>query len=203
LNAVVQHEPADFVEPEIAGLFASIGIKKGKPFSPDARMKAILTDAVAVGNATSRSIVFASRDERTKFYPDRQWFTGFVGGSSEFLDHGERMLDARTLFHYYATGITPAMAAAKPGTGSAYAAAARDSEGRYFDGAKTYKVTLPAPIPAGQFWAFSIYDNQHRSFLETDQKLAGLDSTLPTLKKNADGSVTVSEHSRGDPANQL
>ena len=188
---MVQHEPADFVEPETVGLFAAIGIKKGQPFAPDARMKATLTDAVAVGNATARAILFASRDERAKYYSDRQWFTGFIGGSSAFENHGERMLDARTLFHYYATGITPAMAAAKPGTGSAYAVAARDAQGRYFDGGKMYKVTLPAPIPAGQFWSFTIYDNQTRSFLETDQKLAGLDSTLPALKKNADGSVTV------------
>ena len=83
------------------------------------------------------------------------------------------------------------MAAAKPGTGSAYAYTARDSQGRYFDGGKTYKVTLPAPIPAGQFWSFTIYDNQTRSMLETDQKLAGIDSTLPTMKKNADGSATI------------
>src|SRR5262245_12565338 len=111
-------------------------------------MKAILTDAVAVGNAAARSILFASRDERAKVYPDRQWFTAFIGGSYAFEDHGERMLDARTLFHYYATGITPAMAAANPGTGSAYAVAARDAQGRYFDGGKTYKITLPAPPPA-------------------------------------------------------
>ena len=91
------------------------------------------------------------------------------------------MLDARTLFHYYATGITPAMAAAKPGTGSAYAVAARDSQGRYFDGCKTYKVTLPAPIPVGQFWAFTVYDNQTRSILEIDQKLGGIDSNQPAM----------------------
>ena len=56
LNAVVQHEPDDSLEPEVLGIFASIGIKKGKPFAPDARMKAILTDAAAVGNATSRAM---------------------------------------------------------------------------------------------------------------------------------------------------
>jgi hypothetical protein len=76
-------------------------------------------DTAAVANATARAIVFAPRDDRVKFYPDRQWGTGFVGGSYEFLNSGERMLDARTLFHYYATGITPAMAFSKPGTGSA------------------------------------------------------------------------------------
>jgi len=191
VNAVIQHEPADAFDPEIVGLFAAIGIKKDKPFEPDDRMKGILTEAVAVGNATARAIVFAPRDERVKFYPDRQWGTGFVGGSYEFLDKGERMLDARTLFHYYATGITPAMAFAKPGTGSAYAYATRDSKGEYLDGGKTYKITLPAPIPAGQFWSFMVYDGQTRSMLETDQKLAGLDSNDKAIKKNADGSVTV------------
>jgi hypothetical protein len=191
INAVIQHEPADAFDPEIVGLFAAIGIKKGQPFAPDERMKGILTDAIAVANATARAILFAPRDERVKFYPDRQWGTGFVGGSYEFLNNGERMLDARTLFHYYATGITPAMAFAKPGTGSAYAYAARDSMGRYLDGGKTYKITLPAPIPAGQFWSFMVYDGQTRSMLETDQKLAGLDSTQPDIKKNSDGSVTV------------
>ena len=87
INAVVQHEPADAFDPEIAGLFAAIGIKKGQPFAPDARMKGILTDAVAVANATARAIVFAARDKRVKLYPDRQWGTGFVGGSYEVTAH--------------------------------------------------------------------------------------------------------------------
>ena len=190
LNAVVQHEPADWVSPDTVGLFAAIGIKKGQPFAPDARMKALLTDAVAVGNATARAILFASRDKRTTIYPDRRWFTAAIAGH-EFLNNSERMLDARVMMHYYATGVTPAMFAARPGSGSAYLFMARDTDGRYFDGGKTYKVTLPGPVPAGQFWAFTVYDNQHRSLLETDQKTAGLDSTLPGLTKNADGSTTV------------
>ena len=33
-----------------------IGIIKGKPFNPDARMRKILTDAVAIGDATARAI---------------------------------------------------------------------------------------------------------------------------------------------------
>jgi hypothetical protein len=190
LNEVVQHEPGDAFDPDTVGLFASIGIKKGKPFAPDARMKAILTEAVAVGNATARTIVFAPRDPRQKFFADRQWATGFLGGY-QFFDNGERILDGRTLFLYYATGITPAMAPSKPGVGSAYAYTARDSRGQYLDGGKTYKVTLPGPIPAARFWSFTVYDNQTRSMLETDQVSAGRDSTEPGLKTNADGSATV------------
>ena len=191
LNAVVQNEPADFVDPDTVGLFAAIGIKKGQPFAPDARMKSILTDAVAVANGIARANLFATRDERTIIYPDRQWLTPFVGGSYLFLDGAERLLDARSMFFYYATGITPAMSMPKVGSGPAYAAAFRDSKGRYLDGGKTYKVTLPGPIPAKDSWSLVVYDNQTRSLLETDQKSAGVDSTLPGIKTDAKGSVTV------------
>jgi len=191
LNEVVQNEPADWVDPDTVGLYAAIGIRKGQPFAPDARMKTILTDAVAVANAIARSNLFASRDPKTRIYPDRQWFTPFVGGSYQFLDGAERLLDARAMFFYYATGITPAMTESKPGTGSAYAISVRDATGAYLDGGKTYTVTLPGPIPAKNFWSFTVYDNQTRSLLPTDQKLAGLDSTLPGVRMNPDGGVTV------------
>ena len=190
LNAVIQYEPADAFNPELVGLFSSIGIKKGKPFAPDARMKKILKDAAAIGNATARAITFNSRNKAVYFYPDRQWFTPFSGGH-DFMDNGELVLDDRIMFHYGATGITPAMATPKVGTGSAYAATAKGAKGEYLDGGKTYKVTLPAPIPANNFWSFMVYSGQHRSMLETDQKSAGLDSTNPSVKPNKDKSYTI------------
>jgi len=58
---------------------------KGKTFAPDARMKKILVDAVAVGNATARAISFRPREKDFYFYPgESAWFTPFVGGGSEF-----------------------------------------------------------------------------------------------------------------------
>ncbi len=188
---MVQNEPADFVEPETVGLFSAIGIRKGQPFEPDARMTKLLTDAVALGNAAARSFIWAPRDKRVFIYPDRQWITPFVGGSYLFRDGAELMLDVRSTFFYYATGITPAMSDAKPGTGSAYAGAFRDKDGNYFDGGKTYRITLPGPVPANNFWSFTVYDNQTRSLLETDQKLAGVDSLSKDMKLNDDGSATV------------
>jgi len=122
---------------------------------------------------------------------DRQWLTPFVGGSYQFLDNGARLLDARVMFFYAATGITPAMSESRPGTGSAYAFAARDANAAYLDGSRTYKVTLAGPVPAKDFWSFTVYDNQTRSLLATDQKLAGIDSTLPGIKKNPDGGATI------------
>ena len=191
LNQVIQEEPFDAFNPEILGLFASIGIKKGQEFNPDDRMKKILTEAVAIGNATARAIVFRPRNENTYFYSDRQWYSPFAGGSSEFLNNGARVLDDRTMFHYYATGITPAMAKPKVGTGSAYELTAQDSEGNFLDGGKNYKITLPGPVPAKNFWSFMVYDGITRSMLETDQKFAGLDSENPSVKPNKNGSYTM------------
>ncbi len=191
LNAVIQYEPADAFNPELVGLFAAIGIKKGQPFAPDARMQKILADAAAIANASARAICFRPRNKAAYFYPDRQWYTAFAGGSHEFMDNGELVLDDRVMFHYVATGITPAMARSQVGMGSAYAFTAHDAQERYLDGGKTYSVILPAPIPAKNFWSFMVYSTQHRSILETDQKSGGLDSNNPDVKPNEDGSYTV------------
>jgi hypothetical protein len=83
------------------------------------------------------------------------------------------------------------MAKPKVGTGSAYEICAHDSKGRYLDGSKIYKCTLPGPVPAKDFWSFVVYDNQTRSVLETDQKAGGIDSNNSAVKPNADGSYTV------------
>lgn len=190
LNAVVQYEPATAFDPELVGLFASIGIKKGVPFAPDVRMEKILKDAAAIGNASARALVFRPRSQSVYFYPDRQWYSSFNGGH-DFMNNGEMVRDDRSTFHYAATGITPAMATPKVGTGSAYAFTPHDADGEYLDGGKTYKVTLPATIPVNNFWSFMVYSGQHRSMLETDQKSAGLDSNMPSIKQNDDKSYTI------------
>jgi hypothetical protein len=83
------------------------------------------------------------------------------------------------------------MSAAKSGTGSAYAGDFRDAAGNYLDGGRTCKITMPGPVPAKDCWAFSVYDNQTRSLLPTDQQSAGGDSNRPGLKKRADGGATI------------
>jgi len=190
VNEVIQEEPVDSVDPEILGVLASIGIEKGKPFAPDARLKAILTDAVAVGNATARAIVFTTRDPEAFLFEDSAWKTGFIGGSHEFERDGVRLLDARSLFFYYATGITPAMSAKMVGVGSQYAGAMTDSEGRAFDGSRTYRLHFPANVPAKDFWSLVVYDNQTRSMLQTDQQFPSLNSQRG-VQQNEDGSTDV------------
>lgn len=123
VDEVVQEEPPHGQDPQILGRLASIGIQKGRVFAPDDGMRQILESAADVGAATARTLTSFPRDEDFYFYPgDGVWTTPFPGGSYESLDDGVRVLDARTFFHFYATGITPAMTMAPIGAGSQYAA---------------------------------------------------------------------------------
>ena len=68
LNQIVQEEPSDSLDQIRLGYYASIGIQKGKPFAPDERMKKILTEAAAVGDASARAIAFHMRDKEDYYY---------------------------------------------------------------------------------------------------------------------------------------
>ena len=197
LNEVVQYEPIELLNPETRGLFASIGIEKGKPFKPDARMRAILEDAIKIGNAAARSIVWYPRDEvalqGVHIYPGQKWVTAFVNKDVFFdgTDNWTMSTDARVTFHYPYTAVTPAMATPRPGTGSDYAMAFVDANGQPLDGSKTYKVTLPKDIPVNNYWSFTVYDTQTRSMLATDQPLPVVDSIKNHPKFNEDGAIDV------------
>jgi hypothetical protein len=193
LNESIQAEPLEGLDPDLRGLIASIGIEKGKEFAPDERMKKILTEAAKVGSVTARALTARPKDERHYLYPGKRvWTNPFIQGRYDFLLDGARLLDSRAYMHFYATGITPAMAVKNVGKGSQYAIAYLDKDGDALDGSKTYKITLPKDIPAKDFWSFTLYDNQTRSMLQTDQQFPGLSSVDATPPEaNDDGSYDV------------
>ena len=194
LAHVIAKEPVDFIDPELRGLAASIGIRKHKPFAPDERMKAILVEAAAVANATARAIDFQTRDPSAYYYDKSQWKTAMVGGDYRWLidgGMGGRNLDARASFFYQATVNTPAMVVKMPGVGSQYAYTETDADGNYLDGAKNYRLHVPANVPAKDFWSVVLYDPQTRSELQTSQPFPSKNNKRDKLIVNADGSVDL------------
>jgi hypothetical protein len=199
VNSIIQKEPLELLDPEMRGLYASIGIQKGKPFNPDARMKKILVDAVAIANAAARSIVWYPRAEGTmkgiKVYPGQNsaWNLAFLGKNVFFngKDGHTMNTEARLTFHYPYTAVTPAMALTRPGAGSDYAIAYVDSEKQPFDGSKVYRLRVPANPPVKEFWAATVYDPQTRSQLQTSQPFPTVGSQTEGIKKNADGSTDI------------
>ncbi len=192
LDNVIQKEPISFLNSEQRGLLASIGIVKGKKFAPDERMKQILADAVAVGNATARAISFRDREKKAPYYPNSAWQSFYSVSDYQWIDRdmeGTMNLDARTKFYYLATVNTPKMMMKLVGIGSQYAIAYGDSAGQAFDGAKNYTFNVPANVPAQRFWSVVVHDPQTRSELQTSQPFPGKNNTRDKLITNADGSV--------------
>ncbi len=193
LNNLVQEEPVGWLDPETTGRLASIGIVKGKPFDPDARMRKILTDAVAIGNAYARANTVFPRDPGHRVYQrsDSEWVMAFADKDTYFLKDGARRFDSRLWMHYNAVVVTPAMALTKAGAGSDYLIAGLDSRHQPLDGGKVYKLHVPANVPVKDNWSVTIYDTQTRSMLQTDQQFAGINSLGEGQKTNPDGSVDV------------
>jgi len=190
LNEVVQSEPSDSLDPVTLGLYASIGIQKGMPFAPDERMKAILTEAAAVGDATARALTYRMREKEAYFYENSAWRNAFLGGH-EFSENGALILDSYSQFFFYATGVTPAMTVKMVGQGSQYALAFVDVDGSPLDGGKNYKLHLPPNIPVNNFWSAIVYDNQTRSQLQIDQDWPAVSSHDEGFLVNEDGSVDI------------
>ena len=193
LNAMIQREPIDAIGPEVRGTLASIGIVKGKPFAPDARMKKLLIEAGTIGQATARAITYDPRIDGVYIYPDTKsaWTTAFANHNTSFEADGTMGLDARVLMLFNAGGVTPAMATSHVGAGSDYAMGYLDADKKPFDGSKTYKVHLPPNVPVNDFWAFTMYDTQTRSMLQTSQPFPTVGSQSKGIKKNADGSYDI------------
>jgi len=91
-NKVIQYEPASAWDPELVGRTGAIGIKKGQEFKPDDRMKKILIEASTIANVSP--VLFRLCNEKVYFYPGKhQWYSPLAGGSYEFVNDGERVLD--------------------------------------------------------------------------------------------------------------
>lgn len=211
INANVQSQPATSYDVELAGELAAIGIVHGKPFAPDERMKKILTDAAAFGQATGRALNwrYAMKHPDWAYYDGSNWGTMLWEGGANFETPpplfedgmfkplpptGARTLDSRTAFYYGYTLDSPGMIMRIPGVGSQYLMNFADTEGQPFDGAKTYKVVLPPKVPAQAFWSLTLYDNQTRSMLQTAQGYPRAGSQAypsPAAEASEDGTTTI------------
>jgi len=85
------------------------------------------------------------------------------------------------------------MALEIPGVGSNYAFSTADKEGNILKGENSYKVTIPANVPAKDFWSVVVYDPQTRSELQVPggSIYPSKNNKRDKLVYNKDGSVTL------------
>lgn len=189
LSKIIQEEPVHERDRMMMGMLQPLGIEKGRPFSPTERQKQILVDAAQTGEVMARAIAYKKRFEGAKVWPGRHWeISLFLKETSQEAPH-HTQLDERTSWFYEAVGVSVGMMGRAVGAGQVYLEAAKDNKGRWLDGGKAYRLTVPKNVPVSQFWSFTVYDNETRCFVKTG--VPPDRSSRDSIVTNADGSVEL------------
>lgn len=188
LNSFVQREPFLARDMAMIDQLQSIGIEKGKPFSPDARTKEILTAAAQDAHAWLDKKFSAVFDH--PYYEGTHWTLPAIPEfakaiMSNYSDTQSYPITGRAISYSIAYFSTKHL-----GTGQYYLMTPKDKEAKPFDGSKLYKLHLPANVPVKLYWSITAYDRETHALIQ-GMKYYSRASTSPGLQKNADGSVDV------------
>jgi hypothetical protein len=198
LHMILQEEPVAERDRFFMYFLKEMGIEKGKPFKPTDRQKEIMSDAMIVGEAMAKNMVF--RERLPGVLRDDGWrlILGRVEGSEpgDAMEHTQRTkffdrFDPRARFTYEACTTSEVMSFPKPGTGMGYAGMFLDSKGRALTGDRSYLINVPADPPVELFWAITVYDVDTRGMVRTDQERAERGPAHEGIKTNPDGSTPI------------
>jgi len=187
LDRFVQQEPWLTRDKAMIDQLKSIGIEKGKPFAPDSKTQESLNAAAREAHAW-----LDARYEQgfPSFYVGGQWtlpssaeLTQTMGTFYEKKDGYS--LDARGLADYYAYSTIKHI-----GAGQYYLLTTKAKGGRALDGARDYRLNVPADAPVNQYWSATVYDRATHALVR-DVSRPSRSSQSPGLLKESDGSVNV------------
>jgi hypothetical protein len=186
LDRFVQSEPWLTRDKAMIDPLKTIGIVKGKPFDPDPATREILEEAAREAHAW-----LDAKYERifdTPFDAGARWT---LPASPELLEGLQTFFTKPDTYPIDDRGVTYSMAFFSPkhmSTGSYYLMTIRDKAGDALDGAKNYRLTVPANPPVNLYWSATAYDRDTHALIR-NQPHASRASTSPGLQTNAVGSV--------------
>jgi hypothetical protein len=203
LKRLVDSEGSHLADPDLLGMLAALGIIKDQPFAPDSRTRSILDSAAKTGYKMSRVIGFKENvsGRSLRIYPDRRWINPMADATPanpagpfdlgwRRVDGGYLDVDTRIWFFTDYYSVSPGMLSQIPGKGAKYMMAFTDSAGVDLSGGSEYRLTLPANIPAGNFWSVTLYEAENASGLANGQPFPSLGSRDKPVK-NKDGTTDL------------
>ena len=123
-----------------------VGIEKGKRFKPTDRQKKLLEEAAFVGEAMAKANDLAKRSTEP-YWKGAKWKLALGLDPTQKQKYYDQ-LDERAEWMYEAVTTSAGMVTTTPGVGSIYQAAYADKDGDWLDGAKSYKLHVPANAPS-------------------------------------------------------
>ena len=191
LASFINNNPVQERDRFFMAMLKPLGIEKGKEFKPDPRQRKILEDAARIGDAMGRVMLFEGeqRISGANAFRGTQW-NWVVLNRPDQESENYSQLDERLHYTYGAIYTSPFIGSKKPGPGSEYVQAFKDKDGKRLDGAKSYRLHVPANVPAVAFWSLTLYDTATRSMLQNPTNDAA-HSSYDKLNTNADGSIDL------------
>jgi hypothetical protein len=189
LDRVVQREPWLERDKLMIDQLKSIGIEKGKPFSPDPKTQEVLKEAVREALAWLDA-KYESGYLPPPYYKESHWAVPISsevmeGMRTQFANPDSYPADGRGVAYTYGYFSPKNL-----GAGQFYLITIKDKEGRSFDGRNTYRLSVPANAPVTLYWSATAYDRATHALIR-DMQWSSRSSLTPGLQKNADGSVDV------------
>ncbi|MEM5290669.1 DUF1254 domain-containing protein [Paraburkholderia sabiae] len=188
LNRVVQSEPWLTRDKVMIDSLKSLGIEKGKPFTPDGARQALLRTAMDEAHAWLSAQYDAQFSNA--YYDGERWALPVSvelvkGLGDNFSDPDQYPVDARGVT--YTVGF---FSAKRLGAGQFYLVTTRDGKGKELDGSKSYRLRVPAHAPASQYWSASVYDRNTHAF-RREAAWSSRASNDEKVRREPDGSVEL------------
>ena len=186
LDRMVQAEPWLERDRAMIDQLKTIGIERGKPFSPDSSTRHILGDAILEAKAW-----FDARyDLLPPYYEGKHWFFPITEEMHQSVMADWRVPDSYPV-DARGTVYTLAFFSAKHvGEAQYYLLTGRDQAGQPLEGGTSYRLHVPANAPVTQYWSMTVYNRDTHTFIRGARSV-GRSSQTPGLKKNEDGSVDI------------
>lgn len=186
LQKVINYEEVREEDKYAMGMLSSIGIERGGRFEPDKKTQVELD---GVMKQVHEELQHLLRTIPPRRWGDKTQWTQPVADSMistmmTYKDENKVYIDDRA-FTYY-TYISPPV---KLGSSTAYLMLTKDADGEPLKGGMNYTLTVPANVPAKQFWSVLVYDVSTASYIRKADPI-GLASTEGP-KMNKDGTYTI------------
>jgi hypothetical protein len=196
LHETIQNEPV-FAQMIIFNTYLKyLGIESGKPFAPSDKQKVMFAKAANLGELMARANQMQPRQDQP-YYENSSWYRLLSNFPVTLFNKDFYYLDESNEYYYEAVTVTKGMQSNIPAPGTtSYLTTKEDRNGNFLSGSRTYKLHLPAGIPASNFWSLTLYSENTRGFIDNvDAKdklrATSLDSRDKHFITNADGSVDL------------
>lgn len=184
LSQMINEEPVLKRDLVMMGQLQSLGIKKGSEYKSSKGINDLLISKLEEAHQflISRSLDFSP------YWDSSHWgFTKPIAAQTKFSFIEKDFLDVDERGAAFFIGCAPPITLGKA---TFYLATTKDQDAEFLAGENTYKLHIPANVPANQFWAITVYDAETAAFIE-NSPIQSIDSYGKKVLKNNDGSVDV------------